>query len=186
MKYPAAFKVYNAYCKENENLDGTCLLIPPQVSDYSTSTQHDHRSQSRSKRRKVSSKPTWGKHWIGCLFTSKGYGKPTKYKPGKDKPEKILENTRKALEDLKKQVVEMDQETVGENGEVDEVEKVETGDQAVSKDQAKQQNKQQIPGPLYACKFNSGSFGVEWEDTRKLIEEAFQGSARVIHVISPP
>lgn len=41
-------------------------------------------------------------------------------------------------------------------------------------------------GPLYACKFNSGSFGVEWNDTRVLIEDAFDGSSRTIHVVSSP
>jgi ADP-ribose 1''-phosphate phosphatase len=50
IQYPAAFKVYNEYCKANSSLLGTTLLIPPQPSDAS-------------------------QHWIACLFTSNDYGK---------------------------------------------------------------------------------------------------------------
>ncbi|KUJ23965.1 uncharacterized protein LY89DRAFT_703231 [Mollisia scopiformis] len=40
------------------------------------------------------------KHWIACLFTSAKHGR------GKDKPDEILENTRRAVEDLLEKVKE--------------------------------------------------------------------------------
>jgi hypothetical protein len=78
-----------------------------------------------------------------------------------------------ALRDLADKTNEMDETSgkgMGEDRTVDE-----DPDKAECKLSAKL-------GPLYACKFNSGSFGVEWKDTRVLIEEAFDGSRRTIHV----
>ena len=124
------------------------------------------------------------------MFTSKGYGKLTNYKPGKDKPERILENTRKTLEDLKRQMEEYDGDNGTKGGEVGEgageQETSDKGEEVGSKIKAGQNAAQQHMRPLFSCKFNSGSFGVEWEDTRKVIEEVFEGSARVVHVFSPP
>jgi hypothetical protein len=135
-------------------------------------------------------------HWIGCLFTSYGYGKPTKFKAGKDSPEKILSNTKAALKDLREQVEVLDaahpgsaregladrsedgSRTVGEDS---------NEDKAADEDQGKERVRLDAElGPLYACKFNSGSFGVEWTDTKALIEAIFDGSNRVMHVVSPP
>lgn len=121
-------------------------------------------------------------HWIGCLFTSYSYGKPTKFKAGKDSPEKILSNTKAALKDLREQVEVLDAAQPGpaQEGLADK-----------SKDRSRTigEDSDELDvelGPLYACKFNSGSFRVEWKDTRALIEAVFDGSNRVMRVISPP
>jgi ADP-ribose 1''-phosphate phosphatase len=188
MQYPAAFEVYK--------LPGTCLLIPPQPKDYKPSLPEEDQLGTRQKRRKITTKPPAKMHWIGCLFTSYSYGKPTKFKAGKDSPEKILSNTKAALKDLREQVEVLDaaqpgpaqegladkskdrSRTIGED--LDE-------DKAVDEDWEKKWVRLDVElGPLYACKFNSGSFGVEWKDTRALIEVVFDGSNRVMHVISPP
>ncbi|KAL0577157.1 ADP-ribose 1''-phosphate phosphatase [Marasmius crinis-equi] len=66
-------------------------------------------------------------HDVACLFTSRAYGKR------KDKPDEILDATRKAVLDLVKQ---------------------------------NEGNKE-----LHACRFNSGKFGVPWEDTEKILQE---------------
>lgn len=38
---------------------------------------------------------------------------------------------------------------------------------------------------LWACKFNSGFFGVAWEATVKVIEEVFHGWDGEMKVVSP-
>ena len=115
---------------------------------------------------------------MACLFTSKGYGKPTKLKPGKDEPDVILANTREALKDLRRQVEELE---AGEGHPEDDASAVKGG-KAKGQKRAKRSNGEEL-GELHACQFNSGSFGVEWEDTRKAIEEVFEGSSRAMHVV---
>lgn len=70
-RYPRAYEVYKEHCENNTpaSLIGTSLLIPP-----------------------VESKGP--RHFIGCLFTSKKYGR------GKDSPVQILGNTGPAMKDL--------------------------------------------------------------------------------------
>jgi ADP-ribose 1''-phosphate phosphatase len=90
--YPYAYYIYNRYCciehdpVHNPVPTGTSLLIPPCEYD--------------------STKP---KHWIACLFTSAQYGRR------KDKPDKILASTSRAikqlLEDIK--ICEMEGNTIG-------------------------------------------------------------------------
>jgi hypothetical protein len=142
-QYPAAYKVHNEYCKAtaNEKLLGTCQLIPPQQEDYD-------RPRSSSRR-----------HWIACLFTSKGYGKPTKKHPGVDEPDVILEHTRASLQDLKEQLLEL--ENTGE--EVDE----------------------DRPTELWSCKFNSGLFAVAWTDSKKVLQEQLTSLGKTVRVVSP-
>ncbi|KAH9810488.1 ADP-ribose 1''-phosphate phosphatase [Teratosphaeria destructans] len=85
--YPVAYRTYAAHCKAHtpDQLRGTALLIPP----------------AGGKER----------HWIGCLFTSRKYGR------GKDGREQILEATGEGMRDLVVQVGEME----GEAEEVGEV-----------------------------------------------------------------
>lgn len=73
-RYPNAFKTYQAHCKNSspEKLIRTALVIPPQDGSP--------------------------KHWVGCLFTSKVYGRK------KDSPQEILDATEPAMEDLIKQM----------------------------------------------------------------------------------
>jgi ADP-ribose 1''-phosphate phosphatase len=150
----------------------------------------------RRKRRRVNTKASTKKHWIGCLFTSYSYGRPAKSKAGKDSPEKILSNTMAALKDLREQVGLLDAAQLASAQEGLAVRRNDTdktsgkgvdGDSTASEDLDKVEVRlDDRLGPLYACKFNSGSFGVEWKDTRALIEEAFDGSSRAMHVVSPP
>ncbi|KAL5049624.1 hypothetical protein BDW71DRAFT_175133 [Aspergillus fruticulosus] len=103
-KYPAAYEIYKDYCRmylkdpryRNINPpdtgartgqipardirlpEGSTLIIPPQNRDYE--------------------KPRGKKHWIICLFTSRGYGRNVS---GVDI---ILQNTEQAIADLKKQL----------------------------------------------------------------------------------
>lgn len=96
-------------------------------------------------------------HWIACLFVSESYGRKTKTKPGKAKPADITKYTKTALEDLRREL-----ETY----------------QLPGNDTAPDVNE------LWACKFNSGSFGVKWETTVKVIEGVFRGWEGQITVVS--
>lgn len=62
-----------------------------------------------------------------------------------DSTDKILENTRRALQDLKRKLQIM--KRIYQNHDVP------------------------APGELFACRFNSGLFGVPWAQTRQLVEE---------------
>ncbi|KAL4915502.1 hypothetical protein BDW62DRAFT_212637 [Aspergillus aurantiobrunneus] len=100
-KYPTAFEVYKSHCnkfyRDYKYLDasetvtragqitrrvrlpeGTTLIIPPQRRDYE--------------------KPHGRRHWIICLFTSRGYGRNV------SSVRVILQNTELAIADLKKQL----------------------------------------------------------------------------------
>ena len=140
--YPGAFKVYQERCRaDGEALIGQCLFIPPQPADYEI---HDRTHVVYSHRR-----------WIACLFTSKGYGKPNKSRknPGKDKPDQILQSTRTALQDFRKQL-----EAFGPtNFDLEEAWK--TDDEK--------------PGKILTVKFNSGAFCVPWELTMAIIQQVF-------------
>lgn len=78
-------------------------------------------------------------HWIVCLFTSADYGKRA------DSTDQILENTRRALQDLKRKLGNMKRH--------------------------QQNHDVSAPSELFACRFNSGLFGVPWAQTRQLVEE---------------
>ena len=108
------------------------------------------------------------RHYVACLFTSVGYGKPTKNHPGMDRPETILENTRKALADLREQVKELNcNHTIGSSSP----------------------SPSPVPSELWSCKFNSGLFAVRWEDSRKLLEEEMGNliieNGLVVKIVSP-
>ena len=84
---PHAFKRYREYCDSAttpESLAGRCLLIPPQVED----------DESNDKKML----------WVGCLFTSVGYGRKTKSTPGRSSQADILAFTNKALEGFREQL----------------------------------------------------------------------------------
>lgn len=83
-KYPQAYSVYQAHCaaRTPNSLLSTCLIIPPQ-----SGAQYNH--------------------WIGCLFTSRKYGR------GKDSKEDILESTDSALQDMLEQLEELKKKPKG-------------------------------------------------------------------------
>lgn len=181
------------------SLLGTCLLIPPTIEEKQPSVLKESYESRRPKRRKLDTKAiTKKQHWVGCLFTSYGYGKPTRVNAGKDSPEKILSNTRAALKELREQAGRLDamRLDLAEEcwaGRQSDTSKITSTNGAAGRESATgidSSGKNAKPnanlGPLYACKFNSGSFDVKWKDTRALIEEVFEGSSKAMYVVSPP
>ncbi|KIX07766.1 uncharacterized protein Z518_02420 [Rhinocladiella mackenziei CBS 650.93] len=168
MKFPYAFGVYKDHCLRAEkpyDLIGTCLLIEPQPGDYSHKMQRvmDKWEPENSL---VSGATVDGKrHWIACLFTSVGYGRPNMAanNPGKDPQKLILKHTRYALEELRTRLEGFGPSNLNE----------ETNWQA---DDMK-------PGELWSGKFNSGAFGVDWEMTRDILEDEFETFERPWTVI---
>ncbi|KAF7172534.1 hypothetical protein CNMCM5623_004726 [Aspergillus felis] len=142
-KYPAAFAIYRSHCqnlqfspryrlepaprseeshaRSSRNVrlpEGTALIIPPQKSD----------SEANGK-----------KHWIICLFTSRGFGRAV------SPPDAIIKNTELAVADMKRQLAEL---------------------------QADHSSQEVSVGELWSCRFNSGLFGVAWERSRRVLEDA--------------
>jgi ADP-ribose 1''-phosphate phosphatase len=121
-QFPAAYRSYRKHCTvpgtlhTQKRLLGTTLLIPPQEEDIELS----------------------GSYWIACLMTSLYYGKR------KDKPDTILDNTRKAMADLKKQIVERENHT----------------------------KRLQINDKLYTVRINSAAFNVAWNRSKGILEES--------------
>lgn len=74
--------------------------------------------------------------------------------PGKDPKERILKNTSYALEDLRAQL---------------EVRRLPDDEK---------------PGEIWSVKFNSGAFGVDWEETLQVLENEFQGFERPWFVVN--
>ncbi|OQV11076.1 hypothetical protein CLAIMM_14976 [Cladophialophora immunda] len=160
-QYPEAFKIYKAHCETANrpyDLIGTCLLIPPQPLDYEQEIMIKIKGTDKS----ISTGESLFRpqRWIACLFTSIGYGKPNMKtnNPGKDPATKIVTNTRMALEDFRVQL-----EAFGPSNFNPRT--------AWKTDSDK-------PGEIWSPKFNSGAFGVDWEDTRMLISEEFKGFER--------
>lgn len=88
-----------------------------------------------------------------------------------DKPEVILQNTRKSLRDLREQLLRLENhdEKAKDSGPV----------------KAKIAGSHNKPGELWSCKFNSGLFAVDWEDTRKVLEEELEVWGKTVRVVSP-
>lgn len=133
-RYPEGHKQYVAHCKEygNDLLD-SALLIPPVDAKADSDVP---------------------KHFVGCLFTSRYYGRK------KDKPARILEATKPAMEDLLRQVREWD----GKAGKGDQV------------------------GEVRMCQINSGLFAVPWKKTKAMLESIDVGDSdvKVVNVVSLP
>lgn len=91
--------------------------------------------------------------WVACLFTSKGYGRKQRGNPGRGKPAEILTSTKTALADFREQL-----EAYGQSN-FDPDTSWKTDDEK--------------PGRLLSVKFNSGNFGVPWNDTELTLAEVF-------------
>ncbi|KAK3902741.1 hypothetical protein C8A05DRAFT_33551 [Staphylotrichum tortipilum] len=93
-RYPSAYGIYRAHCLRStpNQLIGTALLIPPPVS-----------AQGKEK--------ALG-HYIGCLFTSRRYGKT------RDSVEEILAATGPAVRELMGMVARLEREGKGRVGAV--------------------------------------------------------------------
>ena len=94
-------------------LAGSTLLIPPQEEDEES-----------------------GRYWIACLLTSVNYGRYV------DKPDKILENTRKALFQLREKIQTLELTTPGLN----------------------------LKDNLYCVRLNSKAFKTPWLLTKRILE----------------
>jgi ADP-ribose 1''-phosphate phosphatase len=149
---PGAYRVYKDLCKQHENapdnLLGLAQLIPPQKGDFDLAP----RSNGSSPRRR---------RWVWCLFVSEGYGRQTKTKPGKSKPADIIRHTRKALEDVRHMLF------MGQTGQMPD-----WGSEEIDRDG---HALQPILDVIWACKFNSGSFGVKWAITLTIIKDILEG-----------
>jgi ADP-ribose 1''-phosphate phosphatase len=99
--------------------------------------------------------------WVACLFTSEGYGKQTKGHPGRSSVADITKYTKSALADLRTQL-EYYRDSTPEPGE---------GKPDVNE--------------LWACKFNSGFFGVDWTVSEQVLKEVFSGWAGEMKIVSP-
>ncbi|WEW54636.1 ADP-ribose 1''-phosphate phosphatase [Emydomyces testavorans] len=180
-KYPGAYRIYRAHCQKYlqqqsktsgrpidstaqgtegsregskrvlRSPEGTALLIPPQPEDYyvllqeETDTATEPRGKKRRRVNKCGGKQLAGKrHWIVCLFTSWHYSSKQK-----SSPEVILENTTLALEDLKRQLQDLEMTATDES-----------------------RKPKETPTDLWSCRFNAGLFGVPWQETKAVLEEA--------------
>lgn len=116
-----------------------------------------------------SSVATGNAHFVGCLFTSRAFGKR------KDSPEQILDATELAMEDLLRQVKKWN-EAHGPDAarqEPNEPEAELKGNEKVSKGTDSDVNDQEQSHDIksiHMCKINSGLFAVPWEDTRAVLE----------------
>ncbi|KAL2175271.1 uncharacterized protein P884DRAFT_262422 [Thermothelomyces heterothallicus CBS 202.75] len=97
-RYPDAFKVYRAHCARSipNRLVGTALLIRPPAATA---------GGAKGGFRGVG-------HYIGCLFTSRGYGR------SRDPPESILGTTGPAMRHLMRLIAEEEERTGAQIGEV--------------------------------------------------------------------
>lgn len=149
---PGAYRVYKDLCKRHENapnkLLGLAQLIPPQKGDFDLAP----RSNGSSPRRR---------RWVWCLFVSEGYGRRTKTKRGKSKPADIIRHTRRALEEVRRMLF------VGQAGTI-----ADWGIEEINEDG---RELQPILDVIWACKFNSGSFGVKWETTLAIVKDVLEG-----------
>ena len=99
--------------------------------------------------------------WVACLFTSEGYGRRTKDHPGRSSVADITKYTETALRDLRRQL-EYYRHLTPSPGE--------------SKPDIKE---------LWACKFNSGFFGVDWAVSEQVLQEVFSGWNGEMKIVSP-
>lgn len=88
-----------------------------------------------------------------------------------DKPEVILENTRKALIDFSGQLLKLESKNKKSDEEIDP--------------KADSEQEVLLPGELWSCKFNRGLFAVNWADTRKILEEELKSVGKHVRVVSP-
>ncbi|KAL2413644.1 hypothetical protein ABEF95_003578 [Exophiala dermatitidis] len=161
--FPAAYAVYRSHCQQANkpyDLIGTCLLIPPQPKDY-VQEMTSKRKKNLCGRNGHSSTVVYKKrHWIACLFTSIGFGEPSisGLNPGKDSRTRILIRTQQALEQLRILLEEFQPSNFNP--------------------ETSWRTDDDKPGEIWCCKFNSGAFEVDWEDTCARVEEEFVGFER--------
>ncbi|KKZ61578.1 ADP-ribose 1''-phosphate phosphatase [[Emmonsia] crescens] len=170
-KYPAAYQIFRAHYRIRQQPravklpEGTALIIPPQPADYQPPSQSQRvsagealqlpttasrgpgrgrgrRALNSSSRRSPALPRLAGRKHWIICLFTSWHYGPRNRSP----PDIILENTMLALADLKRQIAAS--ATGPTAGEVEQ------------------------PGELWGCRFNAGLFGVPWERTREVLEEA--------------
>lgn len=156
-------------------IEGRCLLIPPQEGDYGRPVPAARKKKRttgghRSKNASVKGKKRVKRHWIACLFTSEGYGR------SKSDQVDILENTRTSMKELLGEISKL-----AEDAKLKESEETRDGEEDEGEEDDEDQHG--APGELWACKFNSGKFGVDWEKTEKIVREVLGKNGRTLTVV---
>ena len=152
-RYPKAYEDYADHCEEHgHSLLGQALLIPP--LETSTPSNQDHNGDDEGFHEGAATAP---KHFVGCLYTSRAFGRK------RDKPARILEVTKPAVEDLLRRIAEWNVMVEAERGDGEKV------------------------GEVRMCKVNSGLFGVPWEKTKEVLEgiDVSRSDVKVVKVVSP-
>lgn len=141
---PGAYKVYRDYCRKNSA--DTLLGF-----NFLIRPQEGDYDLTPA----ADGPPTKPRIWVYCLFVSEGYGRRTKTKPGRSKPADIYKHTKKALRGVKDTLL------YGQWGEM------------VNRGGDLETDYGPNTDVVWTCKFNSGSFGIKWETTLKVIQEIF-------------
>jgi ADP-ribose 1''-phosphate phosphatase len=96
--YPQAFEVHKDHCDEyGTELIESAQLIPP-VDYFEAGDENEETPDSALQFNIPSKSKTKAKHFVGCLFTSRHYGRR------KDSPKQILAATAPAMVDLLRKV----------------------------------------------------------------------------------
>ncbi|KAL4956007.1 hypothetical protein BDW69DRAFT_192768 [Aspergillus filifer] len=114
-KYPAAFKIYKTHCDKYKNKKDTFREVDPPEEAVSVSTGRAVRHPRtqvqlpegtaliiKPQQEDYEKEPKKRKHWVICLFTSRGYGKNV------DNPDTVLQNTELAIANLEEQLVTLE------------------------------------------------------------------------------
>lgn len=207
--FPNADEVYTAHCDSfrpskdkwpsKEGLLGGVCLVPPQMEDHAASTK---KTDDESEVEGV---------WIACLFTSYGFGRPTKKKAALDKKSAIWAQTESALSEfrviidkiekgeivVKKEEgmkVVMDVEKADGVGKkrkrkLDDEGRKDDEDETGTEGRVAAVVERKVKGrkmDIYSPQFNSGAFGIPWEKTKDLVEQVFADWDGNWYVLSPP
>ena len=151
------------------SLAGTCLLIPPCEGDGVANKIKDNKEVEGDDL----GRPEAPKHYIACLFTSVRYGS------GKDKADSILNNTRRGMNHLRRQIerVTGDWEYIITDEDDDSDSDADEGLKQDGINQLKEFDKHwdDTLGSRYrAVKINSGRFGVAWKKSKAVLENGKQ------------
>ncbi|KAG5300434.1 ADP-ribose 1''-phosphate phosphatase [Histoplasma ohiense] len=165
--------------------EGTALIIPPQPADYQLQPQPQSQTPPLSNRGRgrgrgragggalhsssgltALSRPAGKKHWIICLFTSWHYGRWSR-----SPPDIILENTMSAMADLKRQIAAAAAVAATAASSTTSPAATTTTTTTTALTATRGCEEAQL-GELWGCRLNAGLFGVPWERTKAVLEEA--------------
>lgn len=115
--YPQAHQHHEEYCQDHSySLIDSAQLIPPlDASSNDGGEDKKPPSEASDGDKEAKNIPETPKHFIGCLFTSRRYGRK------KDTPKRILQATKPAMEDLLRQVNDWNAKAKKEEDKIKEV-----------------------------------------------------------------